>query len=55
MKFRSSFLLVLGLALGARAENLKSIDSYREAAAKANEELTIPDWPQTPEAVEDFR
>jgi len=52
MKFRSSFLLVLGLALGARAENLKSIDSYREATAKANAELTIPDWPQTPEAVE---
>jgi len=52
MRFRSSFLLVLGLALGARAENLKSIDSYREAAAKANARLTIPDWPQTPEAVE---
>ena len=52
MKFRSSFLLVLGLALGARAENLKSIDSYRDAVAKANARLTIPDWPQTPEAVE---
>jgi Zn-dependent oligopeptidase len=52
MKFRSSFLLVLGLALGARAENLKSIDSYSDAAAKANARLTIPDWPQTPEAVE---
>jgi Zn-dependent oligopeptidase len=52
MKFRSSLLLVLGLACWARAENLKSIDSYREAAAKANAELTIPDWPQTPEAVE---
>jgi Zn-dependent oligopeptidase len=52
MKFRSSFLLVLGLALGARAENLKSIDSYSDAVAKANARLTIPDWPQTPEAVE---
>ena len=52
MKFRFSFLLVLGLALGARAENLKSIDSYSEATAKANARLTIPDWPQTPEAVE---
>jgi Zn-dependent oligopeptidase len=52
MRFRSSFLLVLGLALGARAENLKSIDSYSDAAAKANARLTIPDWPQTPEAVE---
>src|SRR5256885_12770867 len=36
MRFRSSFLLVLGLALGARAENLKSIDSYSDAVAKAN-------------------
>ena len=52
MRFRSSFLLVLGLALGARAENLKSIDSYSDAVAKANARLTIPDWPQTPEAVE---
>jgi Zn-dependent oligopeptidase len=38
--------------LGARAENLKSIDSYSDAVAKANARLTIPDWPQTPEAVE---
>src|SRR5437870_12097261 len=52
MKFCSSLLLVLGLALGARAENLKSIDSYSDAVAKANARLTIPDWPQTPEAVE---
>ncbi len=52
MRFRSSFLLVLGLALGARAENLKSIDSYSDAVAKANARLTIPEWPQTPEAVE---
>ena len=52
MTFRPSFLLVLGLALGARAENLKSIDSYSDAVAKANARLTIPDWPQTPEAVE---
>ena len=52
MRFRSSFLLVLGLAFGARAENLKSIDSYSDAVAKANARLTIPDWPQTPEAVE---
>jgi len=52
MKFRYSLLLIFGLAFGARAENLESIDSYREAAAKANAQLTIPDWPQTPEAVE---
>ena len=52
MKFCSSLLLVLALALGARAENLKSIDSYSDAVAKANARLTIPDWPETPEAVE---
>jgi Zn-dependent oligopeptidase len=52
MRFRSSLLLVLGLALGARAENLKSIDSYSDATAKANARLTIPDWPQTPETVD---
>ena len=52
MNFRYSLFLMLGLALGARAEDLKSIDSYRDAAAKANSQLTIPDWQQTPEAVE---
>src|SRR5438876_10844321 len=52
MNFRYTLLLVLGLAFGARAEDLKSIDSYRDAGAKANTQLTIPDWPQTPEAVE---
>src|SRR5207253_1088952 len=52
MSFRYSLLFVLGLAFGARAEDLKSIDSYRDAAGKANAQLTIPDWPQTPAAVE---
>jgi len=52
MNFRYSLLLLLGLAIGARAEDLKSIDSYRDAGAKANSQLTIPDWQQTPEAVE---
>jgi thimet oligopeptidase len=52
MNSRYILLLVLGLAFGARAEDLKSIDSYRDAGAKANAQLTIPDWQQTPEAVE---
>ncbi|PYK72215.1 MAG: hypothetical protein DME44_05155, partial [Verrucomicrobia bacterium] len=52
MNFRYSLLLILGLAIGARAEDLKSIDSFRDAGAKANAQLTIPDWQQTPEAVE---
>ena len=52
MKLCYSLLLVFGLGFEARAETLKSIDSYSDALAKANARLTIPDWPQTPEAVE---
>src|SRR5436190_8171866 len=35
-----------------RAENLKTVDDFHAAAAKANAVLTIPDWEQTPEAVD---
>src|SRR6266566_3668076 len=34
------------------AAGLKTVDDFRSAAAKANAVLTIPDWEQTPEAVE---
>src|SRR6266699_3327999 len=34
------------------AENLKTVDDFRAAAAKANAVLTIPEWEQTPEAVD---
>jgi thimet oligopeptidase len=34
------------------AADLKTIDDFRPAAAKANAVLTIPDWQQTPEAVD---
>ncbi len=34
------------------AAELKSVDDFRVAAAKANAVLTIPDWEQTPQAVE---
>src|SRR5947208_7274483 len=34
------------------AAELKTVDDLRGAAAKANAVLTIPDWEQTPEAVE---
>jgi thimet oligopeptidase len=34
------------------AAELKTVDDFRDAAAKANAVLTIPDWQQTPEAVE---
>jgi thimet oligopeptidase len=33
------------------AEETKSVDDFRAAAAKANAVLTIPDWEQTPQAV----
>ncbi len=34
------------------AVKLKTVDDFRGAAAKANAVLTIPDWEQTPKAVE---
>src|SRR6266478_1873032 len=55
MKTRSLLVPIALLASGIvdlRAENLKTVDDFRAAAAKANEVLTIPDWEQTPEAVE---
>src|SRR5438477_7998408 len=55
MKTASLFVPVALLASGIvdlRAENLKSFDDFRAAAAKANAVLTIPDWEQTPEAVD---
>src|SRR5213082_1686675 len=55
MKTRSLLVPVALLASGIvdlRAENLKTVDDFRAAAAKANAVLTIPDWEQTPDAVE---
>src|SRR6266404_1132359 len=51
--FRFVLALTPALALFAtlRAENLKTVDDFRAAAAKTNAVLTIPDWEQTPEAV----
>ncbi|HVF72048.1 MAG TPA: M3 family metallopeptidase [Chthoniobacterales bacterium] len=45
-------LILSGLTLAARAEELKSVDAYRDAAAKNKSLLTVPEWEQTPEAVE---
>src|SRR2546421_2599814 len=52
--FRHTLSLSLSLALvgNLRAENLKTVDDFRAAAAKTNAVLTIPDWEQTPEAVD---
>src|SRR6266542_2878224 len=53
---KSSFLC-LSFILVASSSNLcaaeiKTVDDFRAAAAKANAVLTIPDWEQTPEAIE---
>jgi thimet oligopeptidase len=50
--FRFVLALTLALAPALRAENLKTVDDFRAAAAKTNSVLTIPDWEQTPEAVD---
>lgn len=51
---KSYHLSILSVFLGATlfAAETKTVDDFRAAAAKANAVLTIPDWQQTPEAVE---
>jgi thimet oligopeptidase len=44
--------ILLASSLLVSAAELKTVDDFRAAAAKANAVLTIPDWEQTPEAVE---
>jgi ParB-like chromosome segregation protein Spo0J len=49
----AALLLVLCLvAATVPADDLKTVDSFRDAADKAKALLTLPDWEQTPEAVE---
>src|SRR5215467_11188517 len=45
-------LILLASRLVVSAAEMKTVDDFRAAAAKANAVLTIPDWEQTPEAVE---
>ena len=57
MKYSPAVLILFltstfGLVTGISAAQLKSIDDFKAAAAKANAVLTVPDWEQTPEAVE---
>src|SRR5256886_6735738 len=55
MKSSLLFSLLLLVALNSNlpaAENLKSVDDFRATAGKANAVLTIPDWEQSPEAVD---
>src|SRR5207244_6476927 len=46
-----AFTLALTFPLNLRSD-LKTVDDFRAAAAKANAALAIPDWEKTPEAVE---
>src|SRR5205085_741505 len=52
MKQLIASILFCVLALTLRAEDLRTSDAFRAAAAKANSILTLPDWEQTPEAVD---
>jgi thimet oligopeptidase len=54
MKFSLPCLLVALVASSSylSAAELKTVDDFRPAAAKAHAALTIPDWEQTPKAVE---
>jgi thimet oligopeptidase len=45
-------ILVASSIVGLHAENQKTVEDFRAAAAKANAVLTLPDWEQTPEAVD---
>jgi thimet oligopeptidase len=54
MKASPLFLPIVLAVLNSHlfAAKTKSVDDFRPAAAKANAVLTIPEWEQTPEAVE---
>src|SRR5687768_2615633 len=45
-------LFLVTVTVTLPAEDLKTVDSFRDAADKAKALLTLPDWEQTPEAVE---
>ncbi len=52
-----SLLVFLSIALSTSvwslsAADLKTVDNFRAAGAKANDVLTLPEWEQTPEAVD---
>ncbi len=50
--FSLSLALTLTLIVNVSAAEMKSVDDFRAAAAKANAVLTVPDWDQTPKGVE---
>src|SRR6202011_1867586 len=44
--------LLAGGIVDLRSADFKTVNDFSSAAAKANAVLTIPDWEQTPEAVD---
>ncbi len=44
-------LILLASSLVVSAAEMKAVNDFRAAAAKANAVLTIPDWEKTPEAI----
>src|SRR6202011_959450 len=50
--FVLSSLLGVAVIVDLHAENLKKVEDFNAAAAKANAVLTLPDWEQTLEAVD---
>jgi hypothetical protein len=58
MNSRSPRLLLflvtaLRLSSSGDAENLKSVDTFRDAASKGGPQLTVPNWEQMPSAVDE--
>ena len=45
-------VILASLSSNLSAAEVKTVDDFRSAAAKANAVLTIPDWDETPKAVE---
>src|SRR3989475_11226694 len=52
MKTLCSSILLSIMVVDLSAAQLKNVDEFRAAAAKANAVLAIPDWEHTPEAVD---
>ena len=50
--FALSLALTFTLIVNVSAAEMKSVDDFRAAASKANAVLTVPDWDQTPKALE---
>src|SRR5437868_3717510 len=47
-----SLILAASAVVRVHAENLKTVDDFRAAAAKASAVLGLPDWERTREAVD---